>query len=310
MSDVRGTLLFVTTTTLANSAPLTLGAPKWAQVDLASRPLVKWAGGKTQLLGELWRRLPAECETYHEPFVGGGALFLSLAPRKAMLSDLNSRLIGVYVAARDSLPQLLAEIDVLEAEYNNLHEDAKQKYFYAMRAQFNQASTRSVRDAALFLFLNKAGFNGLYRENRKGEFNVPWGRRTHIALGVEGNLAAVAEALANADLRCESFQTVVNGAQAGDFVYFDPPYIPLEYSASFTAYQAGGFGYRDQQILAEVVGALTRKGVKVMLSNSHTDATREIFGEFHYETVSARRSINRDAGGRGAILEAIVRNYE
>ncbi len=270
------------------------------------RPILKWAGGKTQLLGELVPRVVFSKKTctYHEPFVGGGALFFELArtnrlPRKARLSDSNQNLIEVYEAVQQDVSKVIA-----------LLQDHKQRhcetYFYEARA--------SVPDdvferAARIIYLNKTCFNGLYRENSKGTFNVPFGRYVNPPICDEPNLIAASGILTKVVLQACPFGDVLYHAKPGDFVYFDPPYHPISKTSSFTAYGKDGFGEEDQRELADVFRQLAKRGVYVLLSNSMTEFVMELYHGFVIETVYANRSVNSKADGRGQIQEALVRNY-
>ena len=268
-------------------------------------PFVKWAGGKTQLLEEILARLPEKIGTYHEPFVGGGAVFFRLKAlgriKKAVLSDANVDLVTSYLALRDAPEAVLTELEVLAGR-------TSEEDFYEIRAQDPDGMTAAQRTARL-IYLNKTGFNGLYRVNRKGLFNVPYGRYPNPKIVDRENLLRVHKALAGARLEQTGFVAVLKRARPGDFVYFDPPYQPVSKTSSFTAYAKGGFGEVEQRHLAGVVEELSRKGVDVLLSNSDTALARELYEGKGYEVdrVSARRAINSKGGGRGAVQELLVR---
>jgi DNA adenine methylase len=266
----------------------------------AAAPILKWAGGKGQLLPELLRRVPAKFGTYHEPFVGGGALYFALwslgRVRRAVLSDVNADLIGTYEAVRDDVEAVIA---ALRAHRNEA------SYFYEVRALDPAALTPAER-AARVIYLNKTCFNGLYRVNSRGLFNVPFGDNPGATICDGEGLRAASRALGDADLRCESFDTVAARAKRGDFVYFDPPYQPLSKTAYFTAYARDGFGEAEQRRLAEVFGRLGRRGVHVLLSNSDAPFTRRLYASFRHDVVDARRAINSKGTRRGKIAELIV----
>jgi DNA adenine methylase len=262
------------------------------------RPFLKWAGGKSQLLAPVLERLPKAIATYYEPFVGGGAVFFALATRKrftnAVLSDSNEDLINVYRALRDdadAVIRILASYEYAEAEY------------YRVRAA--QPTTAAAR-AARIIYLNKTGYNGLYRVNRSGQFNVPFGRYTNPTICDEPNLKAVAEVLQSVKLEVSDFERACAPARPGDAVYFDPPYLPVSKTASFTAYDRGGFNFKEHQRLAQTYAELARRGVHVVLSNSDTPETRALFASFDVATVHASRHINSNATRRGAITEILV----
>jgi DNA adenine methylase len=269
-------------------------------------PFLKWAGGKRQLLPELMRRVDRvkDFGRYHEPFVGGGALFFELwrqgkLRKPAYLSDTNPNLMVAYEGVRDATERVIGLLHMHKRRHEN-------DYYYSMRASKPEALASR---AARIIYLNRTCFNGLFRENSKGEFNVPIGRYKNPKICDAGNLRAVAEALRDAVLETRPFETVVEKAKPGDFVYFDPPYHPVSKTANFTAYQRGGFGEAEQRALAEVVCALDAKGVYVLLSNSWTPFIRELYADFTLDKVSARRHVNSRADKRGPVSEALVRNF-
>jgi len=276
------------------------------------RPFLKWVGGKGQLLPELVARIEAagDIGRYHEPFVGGGALFFELVrsgrlKKKAWLSDNNPRLIEAYLGVRDHVDEV---IRLLERHKKKHTED----YFYAVRGlgQSNHRSRPSpAASAARIIYLNKTCYNGLYRENRKGEFNSPFGRYKNPPICDEENLRAVSKALKKAKIENAHFDAIVERAKPGDLVYFDPPYHPVSKTASFTAYESGGFGEDSQRLLARVYGQLSDKGVNVLLSNSMTDLVRDLYAPFHIDVVRANRAVNSRADRRGKVSEALVRNF-
>lgn len=269
------------------------------------RPFLKWAGGKTQLLDALMTRLPPTFHAYHEPFLGGGALFFALyrAGRlhDAFLSDTNAELIDTYIAIRDQVEAVIALLEGYP------HDKA---FYYQLRARDPWHLSLPER-AARMIYLNKTGYNGLYRVNRRGQFNVPFGRYKSPRYLDPDNLRAVARALQHATLRCQPFEGVLEAARPGDFVYFDPPYAPLSRTAHFTAYQAHGFDAADQARLRDVCLALTDAGVQVMVSNSDVDLIRGLYDRppFHIHRVQARRNINSKATARGKVTELIITNY-
>ena len=273
------------------------------------RPFLKWAGGKGQLLPELLAQVDA-AETfgrYHEPFVGGGALFFELARLKrlgrarACLSDGNSSLIETY----SGLQQHVDEVIELLRAHNDQHAE---DYYYQVRGL--PPDTLPER-AARIIYLNRTCYNGLYRENSKGQFNVPFGRYKNPLICDEPNLRACAEVLKKAELETRHFETVLDRAEPDDFVYFDPPYHPVSKTASFTAYAKGGFGEDAQRQLASVFAELAKKGVKVLLSNSDTDFVRSLYEGrgFTIQKVLANRLVNSRADRRGPVYEVLVRNF-
>lgn len=270
------------------------------------RPFLKWVGGKGQLLPELMKRveMAGDFGRYHEPFLGGGALFFELyragrLKKQAFLSDNNPRLIEAYEGVRDEVD---AVIDRLK-RYSKLHSE---DHFYRVRAK--TPKTLSDR-AARIIYLNKTCYNGLYRENSRGEFNSPFGRYKNPVICDEENLRAASKALQKAKIDARHFQTVADVAERGDLVYFDPPYHPISETASFQGYHKGTFGEDSQRLLAEVYAKLAANGVQVLLSNSMTDFVQALYKDFAIDTVHAARAVNSRADRRGKVREALVRNF-
>lgn len=266
----------------------------------SARPFVQWAGGKGQLLEQLLARVPERIGTYHEPFVGGGALFFQLRAlgrvRQACLSDANPDLIDAYRTLRDAPDAVISELERLQQKTGEAD-------YYAVRALDASALTAAQRSARL-IYLNKAGFNGLFRVNAKGGFNVPYGHDEKVNVLDRENLLAVGRALRGVNIEIASFDAVLKRARRGDFVYFDPPYHPVSKTARFTAYTKCGFGEEAQRQLAQVVAELTRQGVDVLLSNSDTEFTRALYQGrgWEIETIERRRGI-----ARRSVAELLVR---
>ncbi len=270
------------------------------------RPFLKWVGGKRQLLPELTKAVEAAgtFRHYHEPFLGGGALFFSLArtgqiKARSFLSDANKNLIDAYRGVRDHAQ---AVIELLEAHKRAHGED----HFYEVRAS---APRSLAKRASRIIYLNKTCYNGLYRENSKGQFNAPFGRYKNPLICDHENLLAVSETLQDVDLAVRDFSDVLQLAEPGDLVYFDPPYNPVSKTAAFTAYFRGGFGADAQQRLAEVCAELAARGVKVILSNSMTELTQSLYKEFHIKPVAATRLVNSRADRRGKVSEALITSF-
>lgn len=262
-------------------------------------PFLKWAGGKGQLLDQYDPLFPKRYRRYLEPFVGGGAVFFHLRPARAVLSDGNAELIDCFRAVREEVRAVIAALRL--HRYDRDH-------FYAVRAIEPETLTLAER-AARTIFLNRTCFNGLYRVNSRGRFNVPFGRYVNPKILDAENLRACSRALRRARIECAPFQAVLGEARRGDFVYFDPPYHPRSKTSCFTAYEPGGFTADDQRELARVYSALDRRGVLLMLSNSDTPLIRELYRGFRIVEVRATRSINSKTEGRGAIRELVVLNY-
>lgn len=245
--------------------------------------------------------MPTTFRRYYEPFAGGLAMFFRVAPAQAVINDGNPDLIGLYRTIANDVDALLRRLAIHRAHHSEEH-------FYNVRARWNDASvswTEADR-AAAFLYLNKTCFNGLWRVNRAGHFNVPMGRYAEPAIYVEATLRAAAAALANTTLRCGDFRAAVKDAKAGDFVYFDPPYVPVNATSNFTSYTQNGFSLDDQQELATLARSLRKRGCFVMLSNSDTPLVRKLYKDFDVDTVKCTRAINSNAAKRGAVDEVIV----
>jgi DNA adenine methylase len=278
-------------------APLT-NEPSYA------KPFVKWAGGKTQLLPQLARFYPPKGSVgrYIEPFLGSGAVFFHVKavvePREALLWDNNQELVDAFTAVRDDVEQVIRLLQAHERKHSKA-------YFLAMRTK---PRTKLHAVAARLIYLNKTCFNGLYRVNSKGDFNVPFGRYPKPSiLNVEG-LRRASEALAGAQVEQEDFKMLLVVARKGDFIYFDPPYHPLSSTAYFTSYTKDSFGEKDQRALAAVYRWLDEKGCLLMLSNSDMPLIHDLYEGFTIEKVSARRNINSQAKKRGPIKELVIVN--
>ncbi|MEO8178076.1 MAG: DNA adenine methylase [Deltaproteobacteria bacterium] len=268
------------------------------------RPFIKWAGGKRQLLPELRRYVPAHFERYIEPFVGGGALFFELSSRlgsartpRALLADVNERLIRTYQGVRDSVEDVIT----LLREFK--HEE---KFYYSVRERAIDSQS-DAEVAAWLIYLNKIGFNGLYRVNRQNRFNVPFGRHKNPTICDEQTLRGCSRALSGVELQVARFEQAVEHAQPGDLVYFDPPYVPVSVTSSFTKYTWDGFDADAQVRLRDVALGLKQRGVHVLLSNSSASSVRELYSkDFKIAEVSATRLVNSKAARRGAITELVI----
>jgi DNA adenine methylase len=267
-------------------------------------PFLKWAGGKRQLLDELKANLPETFNRYFEPFLGAGALLFELQPHNARISDLNGELVNCYQVIKDDPQGLLAEISKHE------HTEA---HFYEVRNLDRLPDFKSLPPtvrAARTIYLNKTCFNGLYRVNSKGYFNVPFGKYLNPTILDEGLLESLHNFLNTHGISIynEDFQAACSFAEAGDFIYFDPPYDPVSSSSSFTGYNFK-FGRGEQERLKDTFVELDKRGCKVLLSNSATDFVKELYAEYHIMEVQASRAINSVATKRGKVSEALVRNY-
>jgi DNA adenine methylase len=262
-------------------------------------PILKWAGGKRRLLPEILPRLPEQFERYFEPFLGGAALYFAVLPQRAMLTDLNAELINVYSCVRDSVEELIEDLKRHRYE---------REYYYRMRGK-DPRRMRDIRRASRMIYLNRTCFNGLYRVNRRGQFNVPFGRYTNPVICQEDRLRVVSQVLQSSQLQTSGYADAVQEAQKGDFIYFDPPYQPITPTANFTSYTSSSFGEQEQRALAAQFAELTERGVSCMLSNSDTPLTRELYADFNLEFIDAPRAISRDPSKRRSVVEILVRNY-
>jgi DNA adenine methylase len=292
-----------------------------------AKPFVKWAGGKGQLLEQLNVLLPnyfatSEDLTYVEPFVGGGAMLffiLSTYPniKKAVINDLNSDLITTYLVIKSNVNELIEQLQKMQEAYYALEsEQEKKEYYLAQRAQYNAKTNDEIKTAALFIFLNRTGFNGLYRVNSKGQYNVPFGKADKPKICDTETLLADHALLQKVEILNGDFADVLGHIEGKAFFYFDPPYRPLPKTASFTAYSKDGFGDDQQRRLAEMCRQIDAAGNQWLQSNSdpHNTDPEDMFFEELYEgfdinRVTATRMINSKAEGRGRITELTIRNY-
>ncbi len=269
---------------------------------MEARPILKWAGGKWRLREQLLGCVPEKVGTYAEPFVGSAALFFALSgdarPRfaRAFLSDANEELILCYRVVRDGVEELIEALGAYRYDRD---------LFYETR-ELDPLTLSDVARAARFIFLNRTCFNGLWRVNASGKFNVPFGRYANPRILQQERLRAAAAALAGVELRTGDFTAVTRKLRAGDFVYFDPPYVPLSRTSDFTAYAAGGFGAKDQERLRDELARLRDAGVHALLSNADTPHTRELYAGFPMRSIEAPRSIHADASKRGPTAELLV----
>lgn len=266
------------------------------------RPFLKWAGGKSKLIGQYIHYFPRSYRNYYEPFLGGGAIFFHLRPRLSILTDINHDLITTYCCVRDKLEELI----FLLKEHEYYH---SRDYYYQLRA--NRGNT-DIEVAARFIYLNKTCFNGLYRVNSKGEFNVPLGRYNNPKICQADLLFSASELLQGAEVRVADFEQVLNYADSSDdFVYLDPPYHPISNTSYFTAYNRDSFSELDQKRLRDSCAELASRGVKVMISNSDCQFIREIYSEINFNIypIRATRAINSNVKKRGIINELIITSY-
>jgi DNA adenine methylase len=275
-----------------------------------AKPFLKWVGGKGQLLAQFEALFPKEYNSYFEPFIGGGAVFFSTNPKKAHINDINKTLVQAYTHIKEDVENLITSLKKLESEFLTKDEDARKEFYYSMREKYNSLSHEDFEKSLYFLFFNKTAFNGVYRENSKGGFNVPIGSYKNPKIVDEENLRAVSEMLSNTKITSGSFVDAVKNAKAGDFVYFDPPYHPLSETSSFTSYSKDSFTKDDQIKLRDLFIELDKKGVYVMLSNSSAPFIQEIYSGYRQVPVYANRMINSKSDKRGKISEVVILNYQ
>lgn len=274
-----------------------------------AEPFLKWAGGKSQLLNQFAPLFPEGIKRYFEPFIGSAAVFFDVQnryqPRYALLSDTNDELVNCYTSVRDE-PKLV--VNALR-KHQKLHQERGSEHYYAVRA-LDTASLSSAQRAARLIYLNKTCFNGLYRVNSSGQFNVPMGRYKNPTILNEERLHAASSALKGVRLAVQDFSGCLGKLRPDDYVYVDPPYVPLSSTSNFTGYTKGGFDLAEQERLASFVREADRKGCRVMVSNSETPTIRRLYKGLNVHRVMARRMINSNSHRRGPVAELVITNYE
>ena len=275
------------------------------------KPLLKWAGGKRYIAEELRSRFPDTWNsgTYFEPFIGGAAMFLSAVPKTAVVADVNARLVRFYEFVKSSPTEFYSELQQISEDFNNCDQEEKKDFYLRLRKNFNETPEDSLNSAVLLYAINKLCFNGLYRENSSGGFNVPFGQKKSLPIMTFQELQEVSKAFEQTEILNSDFEVSVERAIPGDFIYFDPPYIPLGPSSSFTSYHSGGFDLADQERLADLMQSLGAKGINAMCSNSDSELTHKIFGKLNISNISAPRMVSARASGRGMINELVITNY-
>lgn len=272
-------------------------------------PILKWVGGKRQLLKEIKGLIPKQITTYVEPFIGGGALFFDLQPNKAIINDYNEELINVYRVVKEEPEKLLI---ILEEHHKLNSED----YFYKIRAldrNDNYKDMSYIEKAARIIYLNKTCYNGLFRVNQAGQFNTPYGKYKNPNIINRPTILAMSKyfnEMKSLKIISGDYANTLKGLKKGSFVYFDPPYLPISSSSSFTGYTDQGFGYDEQVRLKTECDKLNKRGIRFMLSNSDHPLIRELYKEYTIITVRANRAINSNVNKRGEINEVLVINYE
>ena len=274
---------------------------------ILAAPVLKWVGGKRQLINEIKEVLPKTYTTYYEPFMGGGAVLFELQPDKAVINDINGELMNLYNVIKDDVELLIDDL--------KKHENTAD-YFYSIREldrkKDKYENLSNIERASRIMYLNKTCYNGLFRVNKAGEFNSPFGKYKNPNIVNEVTLRAVNKYFNTADIKIlnNDFEKSLEGIRKGSFVYLDPPYDPVSNSANFTGYNKGGFN-RDEQIrLKNLCDKLDKKGVKFLLSNSATDFIKDLYKDYNIKIVKAKRAINSNGNARGSVDEVLVRNYE
>ena len=272
-------------------------------------PILKWVGGKRQLLHEIMPLIPKKVSTYVEPFVGGGAVLFEYQPKKAIINDLNEELMNVYKVIKES-PNELIELLIIHQEKNS------KEYFYEIRALDREKNyinnLTNVERAARIIYLNKTCYNGLFRVNSLGQFNTPYGRYKNPNIVNETLIFAMSNYFNNNDIKIMNtdYKDTLLNLDDESFVYFDPPYLPISASSSFTSYTENGFSLEQQIELKEQCDKLNRHGIKFLLSNSDHPIIRDLYRDYHIKIIKAKRAINSKANKRGEISEVLVYNYD
>lgn len=270
-------------------------------------PVLKWAGGKTQLLDSIIERMPKTYNKYYEPFIGGGSVLFAVMPKKAVINDTNEQLINLYCQIRENVQAVISYVNDLDSVL------CDKNFYYKIRERYNEkiaSNTLDAECAALMIWINKHCFNGLYRVNGKGFFNVPYNNKSTGRSINEDNLITIEKYLQNIDISitCQDFEDICKNVCAGDFVYFDSPYIPISNTAHFTDYTKSGFSFEDHKRLAMLYRQLDSIGAKIMLSNNDVPLVHELYDGFKIQSLNVKRMINRNASKRTS-TEVLVTNY-
>lgn len=287
------------------------------------KPFIKWAGGKSQLLSEIRTKYPQKIERYCEPFVGGGAVLLDVLanynPNEVIINDINAALINTYQQVQSNVDALISQLDKMQSEFWKADSELRKTLYTDNREQFNSlinCNDNNLDKAALFIFLNKTCFNGLYRVNRKGLFNVPIGSYKKPPICDAENLRYISTLLQNVEIKCGDYKDCADFIDGNTFVYIDPPYRPLTVTASFTSYNENEFGDQQQIELGHFIDEISQKGARVVASNSdpknsdeNDDFFDNLYAKYNIDRVSAKRMINSKATGRGNVNELLICNY-
>lgn len=275
-----------------------------------AKPFLKWAGGKSRIAQQITGFFPADFNRYFEPFLGSGAVYFAVSPQKGLLNDLNKYLIGTYEIIRDRPDELIRELKMIDDKYHSLTNlEEKADFYYASREQYNKQNKMNLNKAALFIFLNKAGFNGMYRENSKGEYNIPFGKHDKCLIADAENILKVSSDLKDITFTSGDYKDALRTAQKGDLVYLDPPYVPVSKTAKFTQYQKEGFNYDEHIKLRDLALKLHDRGCYVVISNSSCSESRQLYENetFNVYTIEITRLIHRS---KKVVPEIVVTNFK
>lgn len=268
------------------------------------RPFLKWAGGKSRIAREIVKEFP-KFNKYYEPFLGSGAIYFEVTPQNGILNDLNSNLINVYKHIKDQPEKIIQEMDSIQKQYNSLKTDKeKEELYYSLRDEYNKKE-KSIKKSALLIFLNKAGWNGMYRENSKGEFNIPFGKRKQLSIYDKDNILKVSKSIQEMHFMSGNYADAVKDAKAGDLIYFDPPYFE-----TFSDYQKQGFTDNNQKELHDLAVELSQRGCYVAISNSNCNKTIDLYSDFkRIIEIPITQTIGSKASSRKVITEVLILNF-
>ncbi len=274
-----------------------------------AKPFLKWAGGKSRVAKQISIFFPSKFNRYYEPFLGSGAIYFAISPQKGFLNDLNKYLIGTYEIIRDNPNELIKQLKKIDSEYHSLPTlEDKSNYYYSARTEFNKSQKMNIHKAALFILLNKAGYNGMYRENSKGEYNIPFGKHEKCLICDSENILEVSRNIQDIKFSSGDYKTALSSAKNGDLIYLDPPYIPISKTSNFTQYQKEGFGYDEQVRLKDIALELHKKGCYVVISNSSCEISRKLYDNkaFSIHTIRVTRQIHFS---KKVVPEIVVTNF-
>ena len=274
-----------------------------------AKPFLKWAGGKSRVALKISSFFPESFDNYYEPFLGSGAIYFTISPQRGRLNDLNKYLIGTYRIIKENPDGLIKVLQKIDKEYHSLPDlDQKSNYYYESRIEYNSIKSMTIKKAALFIFLNKAGFNGMYRENSRGEYNIPFGKHNKCLICDERNIREVSLNIKDIEFSFGDYKLALDEASKGDLVYLDPPYIPISKTANFTQYQKEGFSYEDHKKIRDLAIKLHEKGCYVVISNSSCKESEDLYNSpiFNIDRIEVTRRIH---SSRKVVPEIVVTNF-